>query len=124
MEQFFAHVDAQKDVWIQRLADAVAIPSVSAEPAHRPDCVKMMEFTKAHIERLGGAANLVDIGMQTMPDGSKLPLPPILTATIPAVPDANKKTVLLYGHLDVQPAKKSDGWNTDPFVLTEVDGKL
>ena len=27
-------------------------------------------------------------------------------------------------HLDVQPAAKEDGWDTDPFVLTEKDGKL
>lgn len=26
--------------------------------------------------------------------------------------------------MDVQPALKEDGWDTDPFVLTEVDGKL
>ena len=26
--------------------------------------------------------------------------------------------------MDVQPAKKSDGWSTDPFTLTEIDGKL
>jgi acetylornithine deacetylase/succinyl-diaminopimelate desuccinylase-like protein len=30
-----------------------------------------------------------------------------------------KKTVLVYGHFDVQPAAKSDGWDTEPFVLTE-----
>ena len=38
--------------------------------------------------------------------------------------DPNKKTVCVYGHLDVQPAAKEDGWATDPFVLTERDGKL
>jgi nonspecific dipeptidase len=26
--------------------------------------------------------------------------------------------------LDVQPAAKEDGWNTEPFVLTEQGGKL
>lgn len=26
--------------------------------------------------------------------------------------------------MDVQPAKKSDGWNTEPFELVEKDGKL
>lgn len=31
---------------------------------------------------------------------------------------------MVYGHLDVQPALKEDGWNTDPFVLTESNGKL
>lgn len=38
--------------------------------------------------------------------------------------DASKKTVCVYGHLDVQPAMKSDGWDTEPFVLTEKDEKL
>ena len=28
------------------------------------------------------------------------------------------------GHLDVVPAKLSDGWTSDPFTLTERDGKL
>ena len=28
------------------------------------------------------------------------------------------------GHLDVVPANKEDGWNTDPFVMTEKDGIL
>ena len=30
----------------------------------------------------------------------------------------------VYGHLDVQPAAKDDGWATDPFVLTENNGAL
>ncbi|KAJ7927752.1 hypothetical protein B0H13DRAFT_1024152 [Mycena leptocephala] len=37
----------------------------------------------------------------------------------PPSPSPAKKTVLVYGHLDVQPAVKSDGWDTEPFVLTE-----
>lgn len=38
--------------------------------------------------------------------------------------DPSKKTVCVYGHLDVQPAAVEDGWDTEPFVLTEKDGKL
>lgn len=30
----------------------------------------------------------------------------------------------IVGHLDVVPANKEDGWNTDPFVMTEKDGIL
>ena len=57
--------------------------------------------------------------MQEMPDGSgKIPLPPILLATLGS--DPKKKTLCVYGHLDVQPAKIEDGWDTEPFVLTEV----
>lgn len=36
-----------------------------------------------------------------------------------------KKTILVYGHYDVQPANKEDGWESDPFTVTEhPDGKL
>lgn len=30
----------------------------------------------------------------------------------------------IVGHLDVVPAAKSDGWDTDPFTMTEKDGRL
>jgi Cys-Gly metallodipeptidase DUG1 len=33
--------------------------------------------------------------------------------------DKTKKTILVYGHYDVQPALKDDGWNTEPFQLVE-----
>ena len=56
-------------------------------------------------------------------DGQTLQLPPAILGRIGE--DKDKKTVLIYGHFDVQPAAKSDGWNTDPFVLTqEADGRL
>ena len=57
-----------------------------------------------------------------MHDGENYPLPPIILAKLGE--DPKKKTLLIYGHLDVQPALKSDGWDTDPFVLTEKDGKM
>ena len=37
--------------------------------------------------------------------------------------DPRARTLLIYGHLDVQPAKVEDGWDTDPFKLVEKDGE-
>jgi nonspecific dipeptidase len=54
------------------------------------------------LENLGATTQLEELGDQTLPDGSKLPLPPVLLATLGT--DPNKKTLLVYGHLDVQPA--------------------
>lgn len=36
--------------------------------------------------------------------------------------DPQNPTICFYGHVDVQPAKKEDGWNTDPYTLTEING--
>lgn len=38
--------------------------------------------------------------------------------------DKNKKTICVYGHLDVQPAAIEDGWDSEPFTLEERDAKL
>ncbi|MCA9381114.1 M20/M25/M40 family metallo-hydrolase [Candidatus Dojkabacteria bacterium] len=34
------------------------------------------------------------------------------------------ETCLIYGHYDVQPASLEDGWDSEPFVVDERDGKL
>ena len=35
-----------------------------------------------------------------------------------------KELIGIVGHLDIVPAVKEDGWDTDPFVMTEKDGIL
>jgi len=122
MVQLFAAIDKNKAKYIDNLAKAVAIKSVSAAPEHRPEITKMMHWMGDELKALGAAIEYVDIGSQTLPDGTVLPLPPVLMGELGT--DATKKTLLVYGHLDVQPAAKEDGWDTDPWVLTEVDGKL
>jgi nonspecific dipeptidase len=96
-----------------------SIPSISAElDEHLVDINKMLDWTKSHIDRLGGDSKLLPNPVGT----EERPLPPILLGEF--MVDPKKKTVCVYGHLDVQPASKEDGWDTDPFVLTEKDGKL
>eukprot|EP00536_Pseudo-nitzschia_multiseries_P005545 jgi/Psemu1/190744/e_gw1.104.45.1 len=119
-EEFFDLVDEHKSMMIEELAASVSIPSVSAElDEHLDDIVKMMEFAGSYIERLGGSTTMVANPVAT----PECPLPPILLGEF-KTNDPSKKTVCVYGHLDVQPAAIEDGWDTDPFVLTEKDGKL
>lgn len=56
-----------------------------------------------------------------LPSGEEIPLPPIILGHLGS--DPAKKTVCIYGHLDVQPAQLDDGWDTEPFTLVEKDGK-
>lgn len=123
LESIFKYVDEHQDVYIKRLADSVAIQSVSAWPEHRPECRRMVETTAKQMkEELGCEVELRELGYETLPNGKKILLPPVLLATLGK--DPSKPTLCVYGHLDVQPAAIEDGWNTEPFVLTEVDGKL
>ncbi|XP_055076393.2 cytosolic non-specific dipeptidase [Misgurnus anguillicaudatus] len=118
----FKYVDEHQDQYVQRLAQWVEVQSVSAWPEKRGEIKKMMEMAAKDIERLGGTAELVDIGMQKLPGGEQIPLPPIILGRLGS--DPGKKTVCIYGHLDVQPASIEDGWDTPPFTLVEKDGKM
>ena len=77
----------------------------------------MMHWAGDRLKALGATLEYCDVGMQEMPDGSKLKLPPVLMGQLGN--DPNKKTLLVYGHLDVQPAAVEDGWDTEPFVVRE-----
>ncbi|KAG5637215.1 hypothetical protein H0H81_005378 [Sphagnurus paluster] len=121
--EFLDFVDSNADAFIKRLGDAVAIPSISGEAAHREDVEKMAKWLDEQLTAVGVETKLVDLGDQTLPDGGKLKLPPALLGRIGS--DPKKKTVLLYGHFDVQPARKEDGWDSDPFTLVvHEDGRL
>ncbi|KAK0619629.1 hypothetical protein B0T14DRAFT_566459 [Immersiella caudata] len=120
LDGYFKQVDALSDRFIERLREAVAIPSVSSEPARRPDVVRMGHYLRDQLTKLGAVAELRELGQQP---GTDLNLPPIVLARYGN--DKNKRTILVYGHYDVQPAEKSDGWDTEPFELTvKEDGRL
>lgn len=119
VDEFFKLVDDHLPLFKEQLSEAVSIPSISSDLDDRlDDIVRMIDWTKGHIENLGGTTIIVPNPVAT----AERPLPPILLGEFHV--DPSKKTVCVYGHLDVQPAKIEDGWDTDPFVLTEKDGKL
>lgn len=122
--EFLKYVDEHQEDFIDRLGKAVAIPSVSGDPAHRKDVFAMADYLASELRSLGASIELRPLGKQTL-DGVELDLPPAILGTLGT--DPKKKTLLVYGHFDVQPAEKSDGWKYEPFVLTrdpEGSGRL
>lgn len=120
--KLFKKIDENKAKYINNLKDAVAIQSVSAWPHKRDEIRKMVEWTAKRCNNLGIKTEIKELGNQKLPNGTEIPLPPVLFGTLGN--DPAKKTILIYGHLDVQPALIEDGWDSEPFVLTERDDKL
>lgn len=78
----------------------------------------MGHFLEAELKALGAHVEARPLGPQ--PHKEHLDLPPVIVGRYGD--DPKKRTILVYGHYDVQPALKEDGWATDPFTLT-VDDK-
>ncbi|MGW1023078.1 dipeptidase [Streptomyces sp. NPDC002577] len=99
-----AYVQHHRDAFLGDLAEWLRIPSVSAQPDHAGDVRRSADWLAAKFRETG------------------FPVAEIWeTAGAPAVfaewpsDDAGAPTVLVYGHHDVQPAAREDGWDTDPF---------
>lgn len=83
-------------------SDRSALSSVSGDPEHRPDVVKMAHWLNDHLKAVGVTTSLIALGRET---GTDLQLPPAIVGRIGT--DPTKKTVLLYGHFDVQPVGRA-----------------
>jgi acetylornithine deacetylase/succinyl-diaminopimelate desuccinylase-like protein len=92
--------------WLEDLGDFLAIPSVSADPAHAGEVARAGDWVAERVRALGGEAELREDGR-------------LVVGEIAGPPDA--RTVLVYGHYDVQPPAPLDLWESDPFTA-EVRG--
>ncbi|XP_051576176.1 cytosolic non-specific dipeptidase [Myxocyprinus asiaticus] len=116
------YVDTHEEDFIETLRQWVAVESDSSDVTKRTDLHRMMDMTAEKLGLIGGRVEMVDIGTQTLTNGSTIALPKVVTAQFGN--DSSKYTVCVYGHVDVQPAKKEDGWATDPYELTDINGNL
>jgi len=98
--------------WLEELREFIAIPSVSADPAHADDVRRAAEWVRDFVKRAGGEAELVRQG-----DGD------LVVGDLPASTNGGAApTVLIYGHFDVQPPAPLELWESPPFELAERDG--
>ncbi|XP_076869326.1 cytosolic non-specific dipeptidase [Brachyhypopomus gauderio] len=121
-DELTRYVDTHKEEYVQALREWVAVESDSSDITKRSELHRMMELVVEKLQHLGGKVEMVDIGMQELPDGSTVALPKVVTAEFGS--NVSDVTVCVYGHVDVQPAQKEDGWSTDPYNLTDINGNL
>lgn len=93
--------------FLEELKDLVAIPSISAESAHKPDMQRGAEWLSAKLKKLGFE------NIQIMETGGH----PLVYADLKLAGD-KAPTMLIYGHYDVQPADPVNLWKTPPFEAT------
>ncbi|MCQ8833423.1 M20/M25/M40 family metallo-hydrolase [Streptomyces malaysiensis] len=108
-----AYVDGHGAAFLAELSEWLRIPSVSADPARTDDVRRSAEWLKDHLAATGFPVTEI----------WDTPGAPAVFAEWPSG-DPDALTVLVYGHHDVQPAAREDGWRTDPFEPVIEDGRL
>jgi acetylornithine deacetylase/succinyl-diaminopimelate desuccinylase-like protein len=108
-----AYSRANAERFRHELHDLLRIPSVSTDPAHAGDVRRAAEWLAVHLGNLG----LTGVGVYPTPGH------PIVYGEWLGAGQA-RPTVLVYGHYDVVPAAREDGWATPPFEPVERDGRI
>ncbi|MEU3217832.1 dipeptidase [Streptomyces sp. NPDC006971] len=107
------YIEQHRTAFLDDLASWLRIPSVSAQPEHDGDVRRSAEWLSAKLRETG-------FPVTEMWD---TPGAPAVFAEWPSG-DPDAPTVLVYGHHDVQPAARADGWDTDPFEPVISDGRM
>jgi acetylornithine deacetylase/succinyl-diaminopimelate desuccinylase-like protein len=112
MDKVIDFINLHRDRYIDELKAYLAIPSVSALPAHAQDVRRCAEWTMGELARIGMQnARLIET-----------PGNPVVYADWLGAP--GKPTILFYGHYDVQPVDPLDKWISPPFEATVRDGEI
>ncbi|MEA3357044.1 MAG: M20/M25/M40 family metallo-hydrolase [Patescibacteria group bacterium] len=96
----------------QKLQKFIGIKSVSTDSKYQPEINKTVNWLKTLLKKSGFSVKTLK-GPKTNP---------IIFGSYNK--SSSTETILIYGHYDVQPASKDEGWTYDPFKMTEKNGRL
>ena len=97
--------------WLDELSELLRIPSVSADPMQEAHVREAGEWVRDFVRRAGGEAELQETHSQ-----------PLVVGEIPAsAGNGHARTILVYGHFDVQPPAPLELWDSEPFEPTVRD---
>jgi acetylornithine deacetylase/succinyl-diaminopimelate desuccinylase-like protein len=112
MQNIVDFIHTNRDRYISELKQYLAIPSISALPAHAGDVKKCAAWTADEMRRVA----LQNVKLIETPGN------PIVYGDWLQVPGA--PTILFYGHYDVQPVDPLELWESPPFEATIRDGEI
>ncbi|MBS1301601.1 M20/M25/M40 family metallo-hydrolase [Loktanella sp. SALINAS62] len=95
-----SRIDTDLEHATDRLLDLLRIPSISTDPAYKPDCERAADWLVSDLQSIGF-------------DAAKHPTtghPMVVAQT-----GGDGPRILFYGHYDVQPADPLHLWDRDPF---------
>jgi acetylornithine deacetylase/succinyl-diaminopimelate desuccinylase-like protein len=107
----FDYIGKNEPLFIEELLAFLRIPSISAHKEHDGDVRAALEYDRAKLEALG-------FRTEVWPTRAH----PGLFAE--KIVDPSAPTVLIYGHVDVQPVDPVDLWRSAPFEPVIRDGAI
>lgn len=112
LQAVHAHIDSMATQDIALLERLVRIPSVASQENDKGvrDCANVL---KEILMDMGFTAEIYETETQPFVFGERK-----------SKSNPGGKTILFYGHYDVQPAEPLEQWNTPPFEPTIIDGRM
>lgn len=106
------YIEDNRERFFEELFSILRIPSISAKAENRPDMQKCAERLAVLLEEAGADKAVV------MPTAGN----PVVYGE--KILNPEYKTILVYGHYDVQPPEPLEKWHTDPFEPVIHDGAI
>jgi acetylornithine deacetylase/succinyl-diaminopimelate desuccinylase-like protein len=108
MQDVSAYVDSQQDRFLAELFQLIRQPSISTQDIGVTECARLLQ---QQMEAIGIPARLLPTAGY-----------PVVFGEV-ASPEA-RRTVLIYGHYDVQPPEPLELWDSPPFEPTIRNGRV
>jgi len=108
-EKVLSHLEANRQHHVDQLCDFLRIPSISSQSEYNEDTKRACAFVADELKELGLTVEVIDLGGH-----------PLVVAQTEIRPD--RKTLLFYGHYDVQPVDPLELWDNPPFEPVIKDG--
>lgn len=113
MEKYFNHIELNKKKYLNELVEFLSIPSISSDPGHKDEVASCAAWLAGHLNSIGME------NIKIIPTNGH----PIVYADWLHAGDG-AKTLLVYGHYDVQPVDPLDLWNSPPFEPIIIKNKI